>query len=261
VRGSGSVKTPKVCMVRITDLEADGVPEIFVGCLSGHLVCYGPDFKQRWMFPGVSHGTSELRFADVLPDEGLEVLAGSHYGRLFVLTAQGRLRGVPNSEIGDVQFDVADINADGIPEIVNGSSTGRMTCWQRRDGYTWEFNNFGYAHTDVVAADLIGDGTPELLVASATGYVYVLDGEGQVRAQVALPDAANNLALVRDAGGEVREILVACADGSVVGLTPALEVIRTQRLASEALFVRVLAGTDVAVAGCRDGSVVGLERR
>lgn len=260
VRGSGSVRTPKAGMVRITDLEPDGEPDIIVGALSGHLICYDANFEQRWMYPAVAHGTSELRFADLLPTDGLEVLAGSHYGRLYVLTAQGKVRGVPISEIGDVQFDVADIDADGSLELINGSSTGKMICWHLRDGYTWEFNNHGYAHTDVIATDLMGDETPEVLVASATGYVYALDGSGEVLAQAAPPDAANNLTLIRD-GDAVREVLVGCADGSVVALTPALEVIRRHRLASEVLLVEAVEGAEIAVAGCRDGSLVALELR
>ena len=75
-------------MVRITDLEPDGEPDIIVGALYGHLIRYDANFEQRWMYPAVAHGTSELRFADLLPTDGLEVLAGSHYGRLYVLTAQ-----------------------------------------------------------------------------------------------------------------------------------------------------------------------------
>ncbi len=258
LRGPSSVRTPKVGAVAITDLEDDGQRDLIIATLSGQIIRYDADFNQRWIFNDVEHGTRELRFVNLLDDDRNEILAGNRYGAVEVVSADGRARSSPSSELGDVEFDVGDINGDGALDVVNGSSTGRLRCWSPKGGYRWDFDNFGYANNDVAMADLDGDGTPEVLIASATGYIYALDGDGEPIAKAALPDGANNLALLGD-DGAVAEILVACADGSVVALSPKLESVRQHRLPSEALFVEVMqAGAVTVVVGCRDGSVTAL---
>ncbi|OPZ02232.1 MAG: hypothetical protein BWZ10_03374 [candidate division BRC1 bacterium ADurb.BinA364] len=42
----------------------------------------------------------------------------------------------------------------------------------------WRFDNFGYPTNRVRLVDLNGDGKLEVLLASGTGYLYVLDGDG-----------------------------------------------------------------------------------
>ena len=86
----------------------------------------------------------------------------------------------------------ADLDGDGNVEVVAGSSAGNMVCrrlvkgktW-RRDGapLLWRFDNFGYGVKRLRAADVDGDGQQEVIVASQTGYLYVLSPEGKVKWQ------------------------------------------------------------------------------
>ena len=96
---------------------------------------------------------------------------------------------------------VADVNGDGVNEILFNSSDGMVHCYSLKDTSKelegWPFvlpNSNGAVYetaTEPVAADINGDGKPEVIFASSTanaagtktgvdGSLYVVDGSGKL---------------------------------------------------------------------------------
>jgi hypothetical protein len=209
--GTSSVSRPRIRTILAGDLERDGPLDLIVGTANGNLCRFDRDFNLLWRVDTIEHGTIQGQLRDLDGDGKLEILVGNKYGSVEVFDATGRQIGDCYSELGDVEFDVGNLDGDGTLEVVNGSSTGalRTSAW---DGTTkWNFDNYGYAAFAVRVADVDGDGTPEATVASETGYVYLLDGAGKVKAQHNLGDAQRALA-VADVDGDGHPEIVTGGD-------------------------------------------------
>jgi len=173
----------------VADLNRDGKPEIILGTQTMELRIYTPAWKALALTRrAVLHGSIDFMPIDLDGDGKQELVATDHYGRVSIFAADGkRLAGLYTS-IGDMQAAVADIDGDGRYELAAGSSTGDLVCWRLprtpkgRLGPVeklWRFDNFGYGVNRLRTADVNGDGRPEVLVASQTGYVYALDAKGK----------------------------------------------------------------------------------
>ena len=67
----------------------------------------------------------------------------------------------------------------------------------------WRFDNFGYPVNRLGAGDVNGDGVPEIILASGTGYLYVLDGSGKTAWQDRAGYCVND-AIIMGEGDEAR---------------------------------------------------------
>jgi len=140
----------------------------------------GPDLEKRWRTLAAYHGCMDIAIADVDADGAPEIVLGNKYGSVYALRQDGSVLLRSYTSIGDVAFGLADLDGDGRLEVVHGSSTGDLVAVTLKDEVLWRFDNFGYA----VRRVLIGRvGTPlagRCYVASASGYVYGLDKDGDV---------------------------------------------------------------------------------
>ncbi|MBM4049870.1 MAG: hypothetical protein FJ279_32645, partial [Planctomycetes bacterium] len=224
--GQGGTTLPYVNCLLVDDLNGDGRLEIVAGCTNSQISAFDGQFNRLWNHGGVYHGVRKVAAADLDRDGQKEVLAADHYGSVAIITADGRRKTGAYSELGDVAFDVGDLNGDGKQEIVNGSGTGTLTAFAYPVAALWSFNNYGYAAREVMLWDVDGDGRPETLVASDTGYLYVLDGSGKVKWQADLGSPV--LALTRGTAG----IVVGQRNGSVLILDRQGAVLAAHRLSS-----------------------------
>jgi outer membrane protein assembly factor BamB len=154
-----------------------------------------------------------------------------------------------------VFFGVGDMTGDRKMTVLNASSTGDVMASDFASGKElWRFDNFGYPTFRVRMADLNGDGKQEALLASGTGYLYVLDGAGKVLWQDRIGVGVNDV-LVLGQGAQSRVVyadesgLVRMTDGA----GKVLEEWRTE--AAPRLLTPCGKGVAVALA---DGRVVGL---
>jgi len=139
----------------------------------------------------VLHGSIDFLTVDADLDGKLEIFATDHYGHLQAFRHDGSKAGAFYTSIGDMQATLADLDGDGRVEMIYGSSTGDLLStklpetgsWQRGAKTLWRFDNFGYGVNRLRSADLDVDGDAEIVVASQTGYLYVLDGRGRVKWQ------------------------------------------------------------------------------
>jgi outer membrane protein assembly factor BamB len=204
----------------VDDLDGDGRPEIVAGCTNSQISAFDTNLERLWNRDGIYHGVRKVLASDLDGDGKKEVLAADHYGSVAIIAADGRSCGGAYSELGDVCFDVGDINGDGRPELVNGSSTGVLSAFSYPVTPLFQFSNYGYAVREVKVLDLEGDGRAAVLVASDTGYLYALDGGGKVRWQRDLGAALLAMAIGQTGRPGVggRYLAVGQRDGTVRAL-------------------------------------------
>ncbi|MFP3904056.1 MAG: FG-GAP repeat domain-containing protein [Armatimonadota bacterium] len=217
IKSGSTVSQPKVSTVTVGDLEDDGEIEIAVGLLNANFLVYDLDFNELWRAPRVPHGSREVQFVDLDFDGPKEVLVANKYGAIQIYDTDGTPMPTITSELGDVEMAVGNMDDDREWEIANGSATGVLTCVQYPEREGFEFTNYGFNVNELIMADITGDGHDELLIASATGYIYILDADGEVIAQRKLGDGISDLALMP--GDE--PILVCSTGGGYVYLTDA----------------------------------------
>lgn len=239
--GTSSVRQPQVGALAVADIDADGALDIIACLMNGNLLRYDLDFNIVWKHDRIEHGPVEMVLRDLDGDGTLNVIVANHYGSVEIFDENGRQLPGVYSELGDVQMAIGDLNADGTPEIANGSSTGAFTLrtWRTQEGFS--FPNYGFSFSEVLMGQMMGDETPELLVASETGYVYALDAAGEVLARANLGDAVNDITLIP---GGVPRLAAACDDGFVYMLDGAFEPTSATPMGERPLLVETIAGPE-----------------
>ena len=239
-------------------LNLAGVPRVFVADTGYKLQVYDSQLREVWeQWRGCTFGAREFHTADVNRDGKLELFATDHYGALVAFDHEGRKKAQYYTSIGDMQAVLGDMDGDGNVEALFGSSTGDLRCsrlladtpFSGASEALFSFNNYGYPVNRLRLVDLTGNGKREALVASGTGYLYVLDAAGNIQWQyraeaavidvvelpkgagrIALADRSGTITVLNDRGGVVRElrlssrpVLVAtCSDSLVVATESAV---------------------------------------
>lgn len=256
--GQGGTTLPYVNCLFIGDLNGDGKQEVVAGCTNSQISAFDGTLNRLWNHGGIYHGVRKVAVADLDGDGKREVLAADHYGSVAIISANGRSISRAYSELGDVAFDVGDINGDGRPELVNGSGTGTLTAFAYPVAPLWSFNNYGYAAREVLLLDVDGDGKAETLVASDTGYLYALDGAGRPKWQTDLHSPVLALARGKVLRGSNEGIAVGLRDGSVLVLNPQGAVVAGGRMGSP---VKLLKCADLNTDGADELIAVDEENR
>ncbi len=113
--------------IELADIDSDGMDELFFGFRRDSIGCYDADIKQKkWVFNADEH-----------PDVHIEVL----------------------------NMKIADINDDGIDELVYGNHQGgNVYCFSTQDlEVLWQTRERGSGVTNIIKADFDNDGESELM--------------------------------------------------------------------------------------------------
>ncbi len=196
------------------DLDGDGLNELFTVMDNYKLIALDQDWTRLWEYGQVAHGALDIEFADWDGDGADEIFVSDRYGFVHGVTQDGRRAFIGYSSIGDVQFDVAPLTADGL-SVIYGSSTGDLLTRGPDAKIAWRFDNFGYAVRRIRAADISGDGAPEVLIASDTGYLYAVDAAGEELWRAHLGFAVNDVTVADLDGDGAVEVIAAGEDGLV----------------------------------------------
>ena len=190
--------------VTLADLDGDGViSAIGIGGRPGddrlHLLSYRPAdgkllraariplAKPSWMScaPAVAdfRGTGKKDVAFTTWDDRSVVVADGRTGEII----WRRETGAPNMQ----GIAAGDLDGDGKPDVVAASFDGNVYAWRGVDGTPlWKAPIDGGGWANPVIATLTAGQPPYVLVVSATGYLFVIDGKsGDV---VWAPDIGGN---------------------------------------------------------------------
>ncbi len=211
-------RTSEVCHVGVWDIDGDGRNEIIATTLKNYdLQALTGDWQPLWKVHYALHGSMQLSFEDLNGDGKPEtILVADKYGNCVGASPEGKVIYRGTTSIGDVACVVTSLDGGKTRHIVSGSSTGDLmaTSASSAEKPLWHFDNFGYSVNCLRAADLTGDGRNEVIVASGTGYLYVLDVTGKVLWQdragycvndaIVIPGSAGMRVAYCDESGPVR---------------------------------------------------------
>ncbi|MCD6174817.1 MAG: hypothetical protein J7K65_03495 [Planctomycetes bacterium] len=112
--------------------------------------------------------------------------------------------------IGDVSIAVADLNNDGVDDIINASDGGRMSaysCGKREK--LWTLDNCGFGYSCIA---LTHEKTPVLVISSDSGYMFFVDPfNGVVQSYVDVGEPVKTFSVT-----DSNKIIAGTQNGSVV---------------------------------------------
>ncbi|MFH1835493.1 MAG: PQQ-binding-like beta-propeller repeat protein [Methanobacteriota archaeon] len=224
----------------LADVDGDGNLEVIVGSNDNLVYVLRSPPAKVWMFQTQGDVSGSPAVFDVDGDGKKEVVVGSQDGNLYVLylklkeIVKGPRKCTPTgcsrSDIEVTQLAqkwnwttkevissspaIADINNDGLSEIVFGSEGKNLYIL---DGYGRRIKKYSVnkAVTDPASlADVNADGFKDIIFTSTDGIIYVLNHKGeriwstQLESPIHAPPALADI----DSDG-ILEIIVACDDG------------------------------------------------
>ena len=115
----------------------------------------------------------------------------------------------------------ADLDGDGIDDVVAGDDDGRIYCLSGRNGIPlWVFRTHDAVQAPLSMADMNHDGTPDIVVGSTDQNVYCIDGKtGRALWTFETHGAIYGPALLKDVNGSgVPTAFVGSDDGNLYAL-------------------------------------------
>lgn len=126
-----------------------------------------------------AHIYSSPTVVDLDSDGFLDIVVGTSFGYLYVLDHRGEVREGFPLLMGEIQGQVlaADINDDGLVELVSTDNRGNVAAWSSKAKNVWEVHLKSLIAQGPTVGDINGDGLIEVVVPTVSGNIYVLNGK------------------------------------------------------------------------------------
>jgi len=203
--------------VAIADLDGSGVLSIVTGTEKGDVLAFDGRGHSLWTRP-LGNGVSKpLLVADLNGEKGLEVVALCDH-RWHCLSGKGEVLWQRIGAQAASSPIAADLDRDGLPEILLLTSDGQALCLEGKTGAPrWAYRTAGGNITGgcgIALGDLDGDSSLEIVFADDAGFVYILNWKGEEIRAIRLEHAASGSASIGDVDGDDDlEILCSGMDG------------------------------------------------
>ncbi|WP_430506310.1 PQQ-binding-like beta-propeller repeat protein [Haloparvum sp. PAK95] len=205
----------------IADVDGDGGLEVVVTTTENALVTYDADTgNESWRVPLGSYGYGRPTVADVLPQEGPEVVTSTIRGNVVLVSGNGTLAWHVslNETFGKrpsvwQRPIVSDVDADGSPEILLGTNRGPVLL--AANGFVeWT----GTTSADYVGTAQADDDSAIEVFAAGGATVRMLDGKtGEIEWERNV--TSTRLRTVTDGDGDgTPEVYLGKAGGKVIAL-------------------------------------------
>jgi len=204
-------------VLRIGDIDGDGDGEIVAGNSNWFAYAFDHEGNQLWGSLNWAHPALSIALGDLKGDGKLAALIGTRYNDAGLFQWDG-------TKIGGLGMgyhscpcatDLADLDGDGVMELIGGSRIGGVRVNAFEGGATLWALDMGAEVRVVKAADLTGDGLPEVLAASRNCYVLCLDEAGEIIWSRNMGDAVAHLVTGDVDGDGALEVIVGVEDGNV----------------------------------------------
>lgn len=161
---------PGVNDVIIADINGDGSPEVLFGGQDGNVHALSNQGKLLWQFPT---GDEITGLAATAAQGGAQTLfAASRIFNLYALSGAGEALWV--TDLGCPVTDLAAVRRGTGPVLAATTENGEVFTVDPSDGHIIGRLALGGAGLVVIAADLDGDGSDEILASSRDGHLTAL---------------------------------------------------------------------------------------
>ncbi len=218
----------------VADLNGDGSPEVLAGAEDGRLYAWHASGAAVAGWPvrlGDDQSTDYRVLAtpavgDLDADGRPEVIVPLADGRLYALRADGtpwwgvslgEERDSFGSQVLNSSPRLADLDGDGRPEIVVGSSDGKLYVFDGDGALRWSYQTGDMILGAPAVADFVAARPgPEVAVASGDGYVYLLGADGGLVWRRVTRWTIRSTPVAADLDGDGQPELIVGADDSRV---------------------------------------------
>jgi len=217
----------RINSVAIADIDNDGKGEIIAGCSDRHCYVLNGDGTERWRYQCTKGNRQHQRYckdgevhkvlaADINGNGRREVISGAANRKIHACDSEGNLlwrfiqHGLCTSLVA------ADLNGDGTMEIAGGpsrmASTSRCNVINENGecvSFVWN-DGWGSALTAICAADLDGNGRPEVICGTNQNSVYALsttDLKLATRWKYTAGDVIHSLCAAKLGGSQAQHVI------------------------------------------------------
>ncbi len=200
-------------------------PEILAADKEGTLTCLSKDGEIVWKKELGSEITAAPIAVSFKPDTAPQLLVATYDEHLRCLDRDGS--GLWSAEL-DGTMDLgsgirtADLNGDGIQEIVASTRNHEVRAWDKDGTQLWCVETGAQIRSIPAIGDVDNDGAPEILIGSADWRLYCIDTGGQVEWTVNIGNRVDASPLLTDLNGDhVPDIVLPVRGGEIYAFTAA----------------------------------------